>query len=79
MLELGQLGVFGVSFAINSIFYAWDLHLIRKSGRENDFWGRYLLFVPVYLFVRAAKLKVSYVYAWVWLVMYILSIALTYR
>ena len=72
LIELGQLGIFGVSFAINSIFYAWDLHLIRKSGRENDFWGWYWIFVPVYLFVRASKLKVSYVYAFVWLIMSLL-------
>jgi GYF domain 2 len=54
---------------INSIFYAWDLHLIRKSGRKIDLWGWFWFFVPIYLFVRASKLKVSNVYAWVWLIL----------
>ena len=46
VIELGQLGIFGVPLAINSVFYAWDLHLIRKSGRENDFWGSVTMFLP---------------------------------
>jgi hypothetical protein len=49
--------------------FAWDTHthLIKKSGRPNSFWGWYSLLVPVYLFVRAAKLKLSNIHAWIWL------------
>jgi len=54
-------------FVIQTILFAWDSYLIKESGQRNDFWGWYWLIGGFYLFVRAAKLQVSNVQAWIWL------------
>jgi GYF domain 2 len=58
-----------VAFAINTLFWWLDGQQLKHSGHNRSGWGWWGIFlVPVYLFIRAAKLKQSNAYAIVWLV-----------
>jgi hypothetical protein len=65
-------------FCLNSLFFYWDTRLIRGSGnnpRKWEGWQWWGLFItPVYLFVRAAKLKQNCAYAVVWIVCFLISL-----
>jgi hypothetical protein len=64
-----------ISCAINCLFWWWDGRVVAKSGHNREGWGFWGFFlVPVYLFVRAARLKQNCGYAVVWLVVFVLSI-----
>jgi hypothetical protein len=60
---------------INLCLCAWDEHNLKKAGHDTKgmtVWA--VLLVPVYLFTRASRLKHKGYYAWVWLIMFIISL-----
>jgi hypothetical protein len=64
-----------IGFAMNMVFWMLDGHKLQRAGHNRDGWGRWGIFlVPVYLFIRAAKLRQSNGYAIVWLVCFVVSI-----
>jgi GYF domain 2 len=64
-----------IGFAINMVFWTLDGHQLQRAGHNRDGWGRWgILVVPVYLFIRAAKLKQSNGYAIIWLACFAVSI-----
>lgn len=63
------------AFAVNTILWWIDGQQIKNAGHDRSGWGFWgFLVVPVYLFVRAAKLKQRNGYAIVWLVCFLLSV-----
>jgi GYF domain 2 len=64
-----------VAIIINTVFWWIDGQQIKKAGYDRSAWGVWgILFVPVYLFIRAAKLRQNNGYAIVWLFCFGLSI-----
>ena len=64
-------------FFVNAALCCWDLRNLKKAGHDDKgmtVWA--LLLVPVYLFVRASRLKQKNAYAWVWLGIFLLSIGI---
>jgi hypothetical protein len=67
--------LWSIGLAINMMFWMLDGHQLQRAGHNREGWGGWGIFVvPVYLFIRAAKLKQSNGYAIVWLVCLGLSI-----
>lgn len=64
-----------IPFAINGLLGWLDEHRLRKAGYGSN-WMRAaaVLLVPVYLFVRAKRLKQRPSYAVCWIVMFLLGL-----
>lgn len=69
--EKGDL--WGITAALNIIFFFIDLKILRKAGYTSQklWWG--FLFVPVYFFVRARHLKQKQIQLICWIVAFFLS------
>lgn len=60
--------------AVNLGLSLLDARNLKNSGHDVDKFTAAAFFVPVYLFVRATKLKQNSAYAWVWVVCFLLSL-----
>jgi len=66
-----------ITMAINSILCLWDERRLNKAGHSEKWMTiSAVLLVPVYLFLRAKKLKQRPIYAITWVAMLVLSIIL---
>ena len=68
-------------YALAYVFLgAWDMHNLKKAGYTTDLKIRFLaiLLTPIYLFVRAKRLKQRPSYAITWAVLCVLSLLMVY-
>ncbi len=62
------------TIAVNLGLSLWDAQKLKDSGHDTDKFTMAAFLVPVYLFVRASKLKQNAAYAWVWIVCFLLTL-----
>ncbi len=66
-----------VPLVMNIGLAIWDARQLNQAGHDTEGLGVWAVFlVPVYLFKRASRLRQSPSYAWTWVVMFVLSLAL---
>jgi GYF domain 2 len=68
-----------VGLLINVILWWLDGRLIKEGGQNRNGWGYwFIVLVPIYLFVRAAKLKQSSGYAILGLTSFVIAMLSSY-
>jgi len=73
-LQVKATELWWVTVALNISLCLLDEKKIKAAGYNTSKFGKLWLFlVPVYLFRRAKYLKQKPTYAWVWVVVFILS------
>jgi len=77
--KAGRFFVFALLLRVgfNSVLCISDVERLKKAGHNTkDLILMGLFLVPVYLFVRASRLKQDYSYAIVWLVSFVISLGI---
>jgi GYF domain 2 len=68
-----------VWWLVHTVLWFIDGQFIKSAGRDRQGWGFWgWLFPPVYLFLRASRLKQNNAYAWVFLVCCVVSAVLLF-
>lgn len=69
-----------ISLTLNVFSCGGDAIYLRNSGYKRfKFLKWFVIFVPLYLFMRAATLKTTYAYAWTWVAMVIATILVFFQ
>jgi hypothetical protein len=63
-----------IGYSINSVLCYNDAEKLKNAGHNTKGLTTWVIFVPVYLFLRASRLKQSVAYAVVWLVTFFVSL-----
>ena len=70
---------FTIGFALNTALCLADFRLVRNAGYSTRGMGVFaVLLVPVYLFLRAHRLRQMSFYAMVWIVAFVISIGIPF-
>lgn len=74
MFETESINLWWIAILLNIGLSIADEKQLQKAGHNTDGMGIWTFFVPVYLFVRADRLKQNNGYAIVWLVTFFVSL-----
>lgn len=76
VIQAAMKNLWWITVMLNILLLVLDERRIRAAGHDTkSFSGTWLFLVPLYLFKRAKYLKQNPAYAWIWLVMVLISIA----